>query len=389
MPRLTPLHPRTSEACQTYRFKDWAGFVAVCRYGLSEEREVHVLRHEAGLIDVSPLCKYEIHGPEAAAMLSRLTVRDMSTLRVGRVAYVCWCDDGGHVLDDGTCFRLEDARYRLTSAGPARHWLERQADGFDVVIEDVSDGLASIALQGPRSRAVLGRVVPDVEGLKYFRGVEARLGGVSGWVTRTGYTGDLGYELWVPADGAVDLWDRLVEAGATPVGLDALDVVRIEAGLVMRDVDYNGAQDVEVAALRATPYEIGLGWMVQLDRDRPFVGQAALRRSEARRRAFVGLVVDQAAVEALYELDGLPLAMPHGAWRDAIPVYGAGSQVGRATSGTWSSLLKQNVALATVEASSAKPGTSLFIEHTVDGRRHTVPATVTALPFYAPEHRKA
>lgn len=389
MPRLTPLHPRTSEACQTYRYKDWAGFVAVCQYGLSDEREVHTLRHEAGLLDVSPLCKYEIRGPDAAAMLSRLAVRDLRSLRIGRVAYLCWCDDAGHVMDDGTCFRIDETRYRLTSAGPARHWLERQADGFDVVVEDVTDALASLALQGPQSRAVLTRVVPALESLSYFRGAEASFGRSSGWVTRTGYTGDLGYELWVPAEGALDLWDRLIEAGASPVGLDALDVVRIEAGLVMRDVDYHGAQDVEVATLRSTPFEIGLGWMVQIDREPPFVGQEALRRPDARRRAFVGLVIDQSAVEALFDLEGLPLSMTHGAWRDAIPVYAEGRQIGRATSGTWSSLLKKNLALATVEATFSKPGTPLFIEHTVDGRRHTVPATVSELPFYAPEHRKA
>lgn len=356
---------------------------------MSHEREVHHLRHEAGLLDVSPLCKYEIHGPDAAAMLSRMAVRDLSTLPPGRVAYVCWCDHAGHVMDDGTCLRIGQTRYRLTSAAPARHWLERQADGFDVAVEDVSDRLASLALQGPRARSVLTKVVPELEGLKYFRGAEVSFGASSGWVTRTGYTGDLGYELWVPAEGALSLWDRLVEAGASPVGLDALDVVRIEAGLVMRDVDYNGAQDVEVPALRTTPFEIGLGWMVQLDRDPPFVGQAALRRPEARRRAFVGLVVDQAAVEALFELEGLPLAMPHGAWRDAIPVYAEGGQIGRATSGTWSSILKKNLALATIDAAFSKPGTPLFIEQTVDGRRRTVPATVAELPFYAPEHRKA
>jgi aminomethyltransferase len=366
--------------------------VAVCQYGLSDEREYHAIRHQAGLLDVTPLCKYEVIGPDAAAMLSRLTVRDLRGLPLGRVAYVCWCDDDGYVIDDGTCFRIDETRYRLTSAAPALHWLERQADGFDARIEDVSDALAALALQGPRARDVLRQVAPEVVGLPYFRGAVARFGDVSGWVTRTGYTGDLGYELWVPADAAIAVWDGLVEAGASPVGLDALDVVRIEAGLIMRDVDYHGAPDVEVPALRSTPFEIGLGWMVELDRDPPFVGQAALRRADARpperRRAFVGLRIDQRAVEALFEQEGLPLTMPHGAWRDAIPIYADGRQIGRATSGAWSPLLKDNLALATVEAGFAKPGTPLFIEQTVDGKRRSVPAKVAPTPFYSPEHKK-
>jgi glycine cleavage system T protein (aminomethyltransferase) len=393
MPRLSPLHPRTFEACSTFRFKDWAGYVAVCQYGQSLEREYHALRHGAGLLDVSPLCKYEVRGPDAAAMLSRVSVRDLRKLRIGRVAYLCWCDEDGYVIDDGTCSRLSEQRYRLTSAAPALHWLTRQADGFDVAIEDVS-ALAALALQGPMARAALARVAEAeaVAGLRYFRCIETAFGSGRGWISRTGYTGDLGYELWLEPDLALEVWDRILEAGhdlgAAPVGLDALDVVRIEAGLIMRDVDYYGAPDALADSQRVTPFEIGLGWMVDPDRDPPFVGQAALRRRGDAGRRFVGLSIDHAAVEALFARDGLPVALDSHAWRDSIPVYAHGAQVGRATSGCWSPLMKENVALATVDAEVAVPGTELFIEQSVEGVRSTVGATVRALPLLDLERRK-
>jgi aminomethyltransferase len=395
MPRQSPLHPRISQACLTYRFKTWNGYVAACQYGPSFEREYLAFRHGAALMDVSPLCKYELRGAEAGAFLSRLTVRDLTRLSVGRVAYVCWCDGEGQVLDDGTCHRLAEDRYRLTSAAPALHWLERQADGFDVTVRDVSDELAALALQGPRSRAVLARIVGEemAAGLRHFRGSSARLGSAEGWVTRTGYTGDLGYELWLDAAEAPSLWDRLLDEGAAlglaPAGLDALDVVRIEAGLFMRDVDYRGARDTLAASWRMTPFELGLGWMVDLERDPPFVGQTALREMKERSRALVGLVLDPQGIEALFEQAGIPVDLPHGAWRDPVPVHVEGRQIGRASSGTFSPLLKESLALATIDARLAEPGTTVFVEQTVDVTRRPVRAVVRSLPFYEPEHRKS
>jgi len=394
MPIPTPFHARTSALCTSLAWKEWAGYHAVRSYDTYPEREYFAFRHAAGLLDVTPLYKYDLRGPDAGRLLAYVTVKDVTQMKPGRVTYLCWCDADGKVLDDGTITRWDDAHYRLTSADPSFAWLARHARGFDVEIEDVSEKLGALALQGPSSRAVLVDVAgAEVAGLRFFGAQHAHIAGVPVDVTRTGYTGDLGYEVWTPAEHALAVWDALAEAGRPyglqPAGLDALDMTRIEAGFILGGVDYTSARRALIEDQKSSPYEIGLGWCVQLERE-PFLGQAALRR-EARagsRHALVGLDIDWDALRALFDEKGLPpLVLAH-AWRASIPVYLGAVQVGYATSGSWSPTLKKNLALATLEAAHAAPGTELAIEWTVEHRRRTVGATVAERPFFDPERKR-
>lgn len=396
MPRPTPFHPRTSTLCTSLRWKDWAGYYAVCSYDVYHEREYFALRHAAGLIDVTPLFKYDVRGPGSAAFLARVMVRDVTRLKPGQVAYTCWCDEAGRMLDDGTVWRFDEAHFRVTSAEPALHWLARNATGFDVTIDDVSDRVAALSLQGPAARRVLAQVAgAPVESLRYFRLTSARIDGFEATITRTGYTGDLGYEIWVRNEDALTLWDRLLEAGRPfgliPAALDAMDMTRVEAGFILNGVDYYPASRCLIERRKSTPYELDLGWMVHLDRE-PFNGQAALRAEQRRgpARRFVCLEIDWDEYEALFAEHGLPPEVSPRAWRSAVPVYAeSGAQAGYATSGTWSPTLKKNLALATVQAAFAQPGTVLRFEVTVEYARRTVKATVVPKPAFDPPRKKA
>ena len=396
MPLPTPFHPRTFAACESLFYKDWAGWWAVRSYDTHHEAEYYALRHATGVIDVSPLFKYDVTGPDAAAFLSGVMARNVTRLAVGQVAYLCWCDDAGHVIDDGTVARLDETHFRATSAEPAWHWFVRHARGYDVRIEDVTARLAALSVQGPTSRHVVDAASDGAVGdLRFFRLTRARIGGADVVVTRTGYTGDLGYEIWVDADRAVALWDAVLGAGrpfgVTPAGLDAMDVTRIEAGFVLNGVDYYSALHAMIDSRKSTPFELGLGWTVHTRRG-PFVGREALRREKrrGRRRAVVGLVLDWDEYEALFREHGLPPEVPSGAWRDGRPVYDLeGRFIGQATSGAWSPLLKKDLALANVPAAFAEPGTRVRIEVTVEYERRTVTATVTERPFFDPPRKRA
>ncbi len=395
MPIPTPFHARTSELCTSLFYKDWAGYYTVCSYDTTHDREYYALRNAAGLIDVSPLFKYEVSGKDAAEFLSRVMASNVSKLKVGQCAYLCWCDDHGKVLDDGTVFRLADTHYRVAAAEPTYSWLIRQSRRFDVNIEDSSDRFGTLSLQGPNSRDILRNISDaDVDTLPYFELTNAKLDDVDVVISRTGYTGDLGFEVWVERDHALKVYDAIMDAGRDyriqPVGLDAMDITRIEAGYIMNGVDYFSANTCAIEARKSTPYEIGLGWTVDLDRG-PFIGQDALRADKEKGPEWstVGLVYDWPAFERLFNEFGLPPQLPGGAWRSAIPVYDKkGKQVGQATSGTWSAILKDNLALAMVKSAYAKPGTVLQIEVTVEYERRRVPAVVTKTPFFDPPRKR-
>jgi aminomethyltransferase len=390
----TPVHARTSARCTSLNYREWAGYHAVSAYASHHEREYHAIRHAAALIDISPLYKYLVAGPDAGRLVDRVITRDVRALTPGRVCYTPWCDEDGTVLDDGTVARVEDRLFRWTAAEPALRWLRQNAAGLDVTIDDVSSELAALAVQGPEAARVLRATASnaDIDALAYYRTTPATMAGAAIHVSRTGYTGDLGYELWIPAADALRVWDALVEAGRRfdlePAGLLALDVARIEAGLLLIGVDYHGSRAALSASQRYTPYEMGLGRLVHLDKG-PFVGRDALRRAHDRgpARRIVGLEVDWPAVEALFERAGLPPTVPTTASRTAVPVRSGRRQVGRATSSTWSPVLKRFLALATVDAGHAQAGTTLGIEVTVDAVRHFVGATVVPTPFFKPERR--
>jgi aminomethyltransferase len=266
---------------------------------------------------------------------------------------------------------------------------------MDVRIEEISESVAALALQGPTSAQLLRAVAQaDIDNLKYFRMTSGTIDGVPVDISRTGYTGDLGYEIWIPADDAVRVWDALMRGGKPfdikPAGMLALDVARIEAGLLLIDVDFFGSKKAMIEGQKYSPYEMGLGRLVSQHKAR-FIGQAALRREQARGHAkqVVGLEVEWTEVEAIYEKLGLAPSVGATASRVAVPVYRSGRQVGRATSTTWSPSLKKMIALATIARPSYEVGTRLEIEMTVEAVRHRVAATVVKTPFFDPKRKTA
>ena len=393
MPIGSAFHERTFPLCESLNYRDWAGYYAVSAYETHHEHEYNAIRNAAALIDVSPLFKYLITGRDATRLVDRLITRDATKLAIGQVIYTPWCDEQGKVIDDGTVSRLADRRYRWTAADPSLRWFTQNAVGLDVSIEDVSESVAALAVQGPTSAAVLQQVADaDVESLKYFRVTSGSIAGVPVDISRTGYTGDLGYEVWMPWDAATRVWDALVAGGTAfdlrPAGMLALDVARIEAGLLLIEVDFFSSRKALIPSQQYSPLEMGLGRLVQLEKA-PFVGQAALRKEKAAGapRQIVGLEVEWPEVETLYETLQLPPAVPAAASRAAVPVYRHARQVGKATSTTWSPVLKKMIALATLEAGSAAVGTRVQVEVTVEAVRYRVGATVTPTPFFNPPRK--
>jgi aminomethyltransferase len=396
MPIGTAFHERTLPLCESLSYRDWSGYYAVSSYEPHHEHEYNAIRNAAALIDISPLFKYRVEGPDATRLVDRVVTRDMRKVSVGQVIYTPWCDERGQVIDDGTVSRLAENTYRWTAADPSLRWLTQNAAGLEVRIEDISEMVSALALQGPTSGRLLKSLVrgADIAGLKYFRVAACEIAGVRVDVSRTGYTGDLGYEIWIPSEDAVAVWDALVEAGRAfdlqPAGMLALDVARIEAGLLLIDVDFHGSKKALIESQKYSPFEMGLGRLVNLDKAR-FVGQSALmeERRRGHAREIVGLEVDWTGVERLYEAAGLPPTVSANASRVAVPVYGGGAQTGRATSTTWSPTLKKLIALATVRREHSKPGTRLEIEYTVEAVRHRVGANVVKTPFFNPKRKTA
>jgi len=395
MLKTTPFHARTSALCASHAWRRWSGYIVASSYELSHEREYHAIRNSAALLDVSPLYKYRVAGRDAARLLDRIVTRDVQRTQVGQVLYTTWCDANGKVLDDGTVTRLDDTTFRMTSADPNLRWLADNATGLDVEIADVSESIAALALQGPSSRAVLEALAQEsLAGLKYFRMMPARLRGIPVTVSRTGYTGDLGYEVWVDAGQALPVWDALIEAGTpygiTPAGMLALDVARIEAGLMLMDVDYVPSRKALIPAQTSSPFELDLGWTVNLKKE-SFVGREALAQEAGRgpQWQFMGIEVDWDSMEQLYSELGLAPRLPGTAWRMSVPIYAAEQQAGYATSGGWSPLLKKYIALAHLQSRWATPGTPLEMEITVEHRRKRAGARVVKKPFFDPERKRA
>ncbi|HLD94052.1 MAG TPA: aminomethyltransferase family protein [Anaerolineales bacterium] len=396
MPIPSPLHSRTAKLCQTQEWRDWAGYLSAITYQPSHEVEYFAVRNSAGLIDVSPLYKYEVTGSDALRLVNRVMTRDISTCHVGQVMYSPWCDEDGKVIDDGTISRLGEQHFRLTAADPSLRWFQDVGFGMDAEVRDVSTELASLALQGPNGRAILKDLFPEanLDGLRYYHLVQAIWRSIPVTITRTGYTGDLGYELWIGADRAPELWDELTAAGAgyglMPVGLAALDILRVEAGLLLLEVDYTSAPFARIPQQKSSPFEIGLGWAVALDKA-DFVGKRALEQEAKKgsRRGFVGLEVDWQNLERLFGTVNLPPQVAGRASRTPVPLYANGKYIGQATSMVFSPILKKYVALATVQSAYAEPGSELEFEITVEYVRKRAGARVAKLPFYDPPQKKA
>jgi aminomethyltransferase len=393
MPIGTAVHDRTFALCESLNYREWSGYYAVSAYEGHHEHEYNAIRNASALIDVSPLFKYLVTGRDAARFVDRLITRDVSKMSVGQVFYTPWCDEHGKVIDDGTVSRLSETRFRWTSADPSLRWFRQNAAGMNVTIEDISEGLAALALQGPTSARILRAISDaDIDRLKYFRVTSGTIAGVRVDISRTGYTGDLGYEIWIPAAQAVHVWDGLMDGGRPfdikPAGMLALDVARVEAGLLLIDVDFFSSKKAFIESQKFTPYEMGLGRLVSLEKGR-FIGQQALARERERGhgRQIVGLQVDWTDVERIYEKAGLAPAVGATASRVAVPVYRDGRQVGRATTTTWSPVLKRMIALAAIERPHFAEGSTLQIELTVEAVRHRVRATVAPTPFFNPPRK--
>jgi aminomethyltransferase len=393
--KTTPFHERTAPLVQGQTWRRWSGHAVASAYDWTLDREYAAVRNAAALFDVSPLYKYRVTGRDAARLFDRMVTRNVMKTEVGQVQYTTWCDACGKVIDDGTISRLGEEVFRLTSAEPNFRWLHRNAFGLDVDIQDISESLGALALQGPLSRAVLNAVAEQpVDTLRYFRLMNNRIAGVDIQVSRTGYTGDLGYELWIPAERALEVWDALMAAGRdyglAPAGIWALDVARIEAGLVMLDVDYHSSHRAMIEPQKSSPFELSLDWTVTFDKG-PYNGRKALAAEKARGPLwrFVGIEIDWNSFESLFVAHDLAPALPGIPWRSSTPLYRDGKQAGYASSGCWSPLLKKYLALAHLQAPHFAPDTQLKIEVTVEHQRRLADAVVRKLPFFDPPRKKS
>ena len=395
MPIGTAVHERTFALCESLNYREWSGYYAVSAYEGHHEHEYNAIRNASALIDVSPLFKYLVTGPDAPRLVDRLITRDVSKMQVGQVFYTPWCDEHGKVIDDGTVARLGETTFRWTAADPSLRWFRQNAAGLNVAVEDISEQLAALALQGPTSARLLRAVsTAEIDRLKYFRITSATIGGVPVEISRTGYTGDLGYEIWISASQAIRVWDALMEGGRPfdikAAGMLALDVARVEAGLLLIDIDFFSSKKAVLESQKYSPFEMGLGRLVSLDKGR-FIGQQALLREQARghARQVVGLEVDWPAVEGIYDRIGLAPSVGSTASRVAVPVYRDGRQVGKATTTTWSPVLKKMIALATIDRPHFFTGAKLELELTVEAVRYRVAATVVQPPFFNPARKTA
>jgi glycine cleavage system T protein (aminomethyltransferase) len=393
----TAFHERTAPLNRKLSWRVWSGFYAASVYAEGVDIEYNAIREAAALIDVTPLFKYRVSGPHATRLVDRVITRDAARAAVGQVLYAPWCDEDGKVIDDGTIARLDETTWRWTAADPQLRWLRLNAHRLEVEIEEVTEALAALALQGPRSRAVLEAATGEsFAELRYYRRRTATIAGVELDISRTGYTGDLGYELWLPVEAAETVWDALLEAGAAhrlrPAGMLALDIARLEAGLILLEVDYTSSRHAVSPEQRYSPFEIGLGRLVAFEKPADFVGRRALLAEQAAGgppRRLVGLQLEWSDIERRFAEHGLPPGIGAEVSREPVPVYAGTRQVGRVTSTGWSPTLKQMLALASVPARFEAPGTRLQVEWSVEGYRGLVGATVVRVPFFDPPRKRA
>jgi len=385
----TVFYPRESDLNAHLAWGEWSGYHSAAVYADFHDIEYNAIREAAGVVDVSPLYKYIVRGTDAGRLLDRVMTRDITRLQVDHVAYSPWCDEDGKVIDDGTITRLSEDSYRITAADPSERWFRMNATGLDVDVEDGSDQTAGLALQGRLSREVLEEASgQDWTDVRYFRRRRTQIADVDVDVTRTGYTGDRGYELWMPVDGALQVWDRIFDVGQRygihPVGIRAMDVARVEAGLILIEVEYSSSHRAIAQEQHYSPFELGLGRLVDLHKSSPFNGKRALQAELAGGgppRRLVGLELEWAGIEGLFAKHDLAPAVSPMVHRDPVPVYKEGKQVGRATSITWGPTIKKMVGFGSVDKRFEQPGTRLSVEWSVEGERGKVAATVVPMPF--------
>jgi aminomethyltransferase len=397
--RETPFHPRVAALNETGLWSHWAGTLVAEKYQTSEKFEYFAVRNSAGIFDTSPLYKYRIDGADAERFLAGVMARDIRKCRPGHAQYTMWCDDTGHVIEDGVVFRLSPDEYLLTAAGPNLAYLRDLAGGLQVDVDDVSDDFAALAIQGPRARTILARLAPEIEKLGYFGLTSAKIADSPVIVSRTGYTGDLGYEVWIERDHALAVWDAVLEVGAgwgvVPFGQIALVMTRIEAGLILIDVDFHSARYAWNDDQRDSPIELGYGWMFRdlASDDRAFIGRRAIEREIAdgtSRWKLVGIEVDWQSWDRLYNSRHLVPPKDHVPEQGGMMLYDDEvKRAGYASSFMYSPLLQRHIGISKVRPELAEPGTKVQLEVTIDHSYDLVDALVTRLPFYNPPRKTA
>ena len=390
----TPFHSHTSALCQPHNWRRWGKYVVAGSYELSPEREYWAIRNSAALLDTSPLFKYTFQGKDAARVVNRIITRDVSKCAVGQVMYTTWCDERGKVIDDGTVHRIQENLFFVTSADPNYRWFCENANGFDVNLQDVSDTTAALALQGPNARKILKLLARDeMDSLRYFQVMPNHLRDIPIMLSRTGYTGDLGYEIWVEEKDALAVWDMLMQVGdnygITPIGILALDLARVEAGLMLIETDYTSVRKAVIPDQMSSPYELGLGWTVALDKEN-FVGKRALVQENKRAAEwrFVGVEIEWDSLEEIYARKNLHPHLPLMTVRESVPLYDQAKQIGYVSSRCWSPILKKYIALAHLRAPYFEIGSRVEIEVTVEHERQRARAMVVRTPFYNPERKR-
>jgi aminomethyltransferase len=397
--RTSPFHERTAALNETHLWSHWSGHLAADRYQMSDKMEYFAVRNAAGLFDSSPLYKYWIRGADAEAFLAGILARDIRQCPPGQAQYTCWLDDRGFVIEDGVILRTAKDEYLLTSAEPNLAYFSDRIGRHRVTIEEVSHDIGTLALQGPRSRDLLKKLVPQMEKIPYFGVAKGEIGGAGVTVSRTGYSGDLGYEIWIDSPDALHVWDTLWDAmdghGVLPFGLAALYMLRIEAGLLLLDADFDSSRYAWNDAHKSTPIELGWSWMFKdlKSDDRAFIGRKALERELADKTSrwyMRGLIVDWQDYDRVYNEAGLIPPKDHTPIAEDWMVYDDEYQrVGYATSFMYSPMLQRHIALARVRPDLAKLGTKVNLEFTVDHHYEQVAAHVARLPLYNPERKTA
>ena len=393
--KLSPFFERTSKLNESQEWRRWSGYLSATNYELNHENEYFAIRTKAALLDISPLYKYIVKGPDAQSYIHQLVTRNINICKVGQVMYTPWCDEDGKVIDDGTVQRLSEQKFRITSAEPNLEWLEYNAVGLNLEIKDDSTNTAALALQGPNSRKILNAVTNNsLDHLKFFWMMDTYIHNCPVSISRTGYTGDLGFEIWIDPQDALTVWDILLEKGKsfgiTPTGLQALDISRIEAGLILLDVDYISSRHAIIESRKSSPYELGLGWTVKMNKNN-FIGKKSLEKEIARGPdwEFVGIEIEWDQLEKLYREVGLAPGLPSTAWRSSTPLYYNDQQVGYATSGAWSPILKRYIALAHVKSNFAMVGTALDFEIKIEHFRRLTKAKIVKTPFFDPARKRS
>ena len=405
MPKMTAFHSRLEPLNETKIWKNWSGFLVAPQYKYSLTNEYYAIRSSVSLLDTSPLFKYRISGPDSVRLLERIMSRDINRCKVGGAQYTVWSDEKGFVIQDGVILRTSEFEFYLTAGEPTLRYFKsiaREMQLEEVTVDDISEAYGILALQGPHAHNVISQITNDATDLKYFEVVSTQMVETEVIISRTGYTGDLGYEIWVPQINAIDLWDSLMNAGEgyniAPIGTTALKMARVEAGLLLMGVDFESSRFAWVDAQRETAIELGWSWMFRdLEKDgRDFIGRSAIEielKNKTSRWKTVGLEIDWHSYEAVHLEAGI-LPPKSELYRETtMSIYRRSETpweyAGYATSFLFSSLLRKPIAIAKLPLDLAIDGTEVDLELSVIRKPVNVLAKVTSLPFFKPKRKTA